>query len=345
MKIAIIADPYFPVPPKMYGGTERVIFNLRLGLQERGHSVTLFGSGDSSVPCNLIACCPTHYNSEVEGVRAEMIENARQQNYFNILDQQSNFDVIHWHAGLDPTLLDLRTPVLITPHIPYDRFELTHEQDRKNICELPHSSASNKYQENFPGPNYVGTVYHGVDYELIPFQPKPGTYLSFVGRFSPEKQPHLALRFAIEMGQPIVVAGKIDLQHQDYYDSMCKPLLHHPLVTNYGEVSEIKRNKIFGGASVNLHCIDVEETFGLTVVEAGLTGTPTIAFNRGSMPELIEHGKSGLLARDYSELSGLLNQAKSLDRAVVRKHFEQFSIRKMTDGYLRLYEMISQVYN
>ncbi len=340
MRIAIVADPFFPVPPTMYGGTERVLYNLILGLQESNHSVTLFGSGDSSVPCNLIACCPTHYNSEIEGVSATMIENARQQNFSNILQRQSDFDVIHWHAGIDATLLTLKTPVLITPHIPYDRFELEDETVRQRICDLPHSSASNKYQQNFRGPRYIGTVYHGIDCELIPFQPNQGNYLSFVGRFSPEKQPHLALRFAIEMGHPIVVAGKIDLQYQDYYDSMCKPLLQHPLVTNYGEVSETKRDEIFRGASVNLHCIDVEETFGLTVVEAGLSGTPTIAFNRGSMPELIEHGRSGLLASDYAELSRLFHQAKLLDRAVVRKHFEQFSIRRMTDGYLRLYEMI-----
>lgn len=340
MKIAIVADPFFPIPPEKYGGTERVIYNLILGLIERGHQVTLFGAGDSKVPCRLVSCCPKHINNEMPEQSKQKINDAIQINETNIINHQNEFDIINWHAAPSPVLLSLSIPVVITHHIPYDHFIKVNSSWRRKVELLPHSSISLTYQKNFPVLNYVGNVYSGVDCLNFPFSPVMGEYLVFVGRFSLEKQPHLVILTAINNNLPLKLAGKVDGSSHQYFETQCKPYFSHNLVSYLGEVNESQRNSLLRDAMVNLHLIDVEETFGLTVLEAGLTGTPTIAFRRGSMSELIVDGVSGYLADNLNHVSKLIKEVGQLDRKEVRKHYEKFNLKTMAKNYEKIYQKI-----
>jgi glycosyltransferase involved in cell wall biosynthesis len=341
MKIALVVDPYFPIPTQKYGGIERVVSELIKGLKSSGHHIVLFGPGDSQIDVPLVSCCKKHLNTEIDGVLTKDVTQAIHQNEKNILQEQKKFDIIHWHAAPTTACLQIKKPILITPHILYNRYPIFKTKYFPLISKLPHTSISKSYQTNFPELNYVGNVYNGVANEKIPLSAKTEGYVAFIGSFTADKQPHLAVEWAIKNQVKIKVAGRIHQSHEKYFEEFCQPLFNNQWVQYVGELGDNQRNEFLGKAVVNFHLINFEEPFGLTVVEAGLTGTPTIAFRKGSMPEIIRDGVSGYLAQNLSEVLSLYEKAKLLDRNEVRNEFERFNTQQMTEGYEQIYTKLA----
>lgn len=340
MHIAIVVGPYWPVPPQKYGGTERVVYQLILGLTKLGYKVTLFGSGDSAVDCDIVSCAPTHRNIEMEGVTGKQVQAAIDKNIDNVIRHQDQFDIIHWFTDPHAKLQEIHVPMVISYGQDIPKPPASHASLYKQFSRLPHVSISKAYQDNNPGLNYVATVYNGLDIDACSLNLKPSSELCFVGRFSPEKQPHLACKAAIELGRHIVVAAKIDKGCESYFQKYIQPLINQPLVTYKGEVDDTEKYRIFSRAAVNLHPINVNEAFGLTVIEAALCGTPTVAFDRGSMREVISHGQSGFVVESYEEMIHMIPEAEKLDRRAVRSWAEQFSTSRMAAAYEDVYKHI-----
>ena len=339
MRIAQIAPLHEAVPPKLYGGTERVVSFLTEELVAMGHDVTLFASGDSVTSARLEAIWPRALRLDPairDPIAPHMLlmEAARRQ--------ADDFDVLHFHMDYWPFSLFSRhrTPFVTTLH---GRLDLPELQPVFNTFPMaPVVSISNSQRRPLPQANYVETVHHGLPTDLL--TPQGGTpgYLAFLGRIAPEKRPDRAIRIAQACGIPIKLAAKVDKVDQDYFNSRIKPMLDGPGVELVGEINDADKPAFLSGAIALLMPIDWPEPFGLVMIEAMACGTPVIAFNRGSVPEIVEDGLTGFIVEDETGAIAAVNRLGELSRVRVRQRFEQrFTSRRMAEDYLSVYRSLA----
>jgi glycosyltransferase involved in cell wall biosynthesis len=341
MKIAQIAPLYERVPPKLYGGTERIVSYLTEELVRQGHDVTLFASGDSKTSAKLVRCCDMalRLNPSVQEpvlYHVIMLEEVRQR-----VDQ---FDILHFHIDFlhAPLVRDIAGHTLTTRHGRLDCPDLASFYGV--FPELPLVSVSKDQRKYLHHANWVGTVHHGIPRDLLPFRPKAaGGYLAFLGRISPEKGPNRAIEIAVRAGMPLKIAAKIDRVDQAYWEEIIQPMVRaHPNVEFIGEIGENDKADFLGDAAALLFPIDWPEPFGLVMIEAMACGTPVIAFRRGSVPEILEDSTSGFIVDTVEEAVTAVRRTTSLDRARVRAAFERrFTAERMTRDYLKVYEELT----
>ena len=337
MKIAQVAPLYESVPAKLYGGTERVVSYLTEELVEMGHEVTLFASGDSRTSAKLDATWPKALRLDGSvrdpyALHMVMLERVRQK------CDDEEFDFLHFHLDYYPWSLFYRqpTPFLTTLHGRLDLPE--HQPVFDTFTDVPVISISNAQRRPVPQANWTRTVYHGMPEKLLmPRNVTPG-YLAVLGRIAPEKGVDRAIKIAIRCGIPLKIAAKVDRADQDYYDELIKPLMDHPLIEYIGEIGDHEKSEFLSGAIGLLLPIDWPEPFGLVMIESMACGTPVIAYNRGSAPEIIDEGLTGFIVEDEISAVAAVGRLASIDRAAVRARFEKrFTARRMALDYLAAY--------
>lgn len=337
MRIAQVAPLYESVPPKLYGGTERVVSYLTESLVQRGHDVTLFASGDSSTKAELVPVC----------LQALRLDNCQEPLAYHIYSLETvarmahHFDLIHFHCDYlsFPYGRRLRVPHVSTLHGRLDIPDLLPLY--QEFHEIPLISISDAQRKPFPNANWISTVYHGLPNDLYKFTETPSRYLSFVGRISPEKRVDRAIKLAIRTEIPIKIAAKIDKTDEEYYLAKIKPLMKHSLVEYVGEISEEEKSRFLGNSLAMLFLVNWPEPFGLAMIEALACGTPVIAAHCGSVPEIIEHGVSGFIVDSFSQAIEAINRIESISRFKCRRAFERrFSIDRMVQDYERAYQKL-----
>jgi glycosyltransferase involved in cell wall biosynthesis len=337
LKIAQVAPLYESVPPKLYGGTERVVSYLTEALVEAGHEVTLFASGDSETSARLIPCCP-------KALRLNQYECQDQlAHHFvmleEVLERADQFDIIHFHVDyMHFPLSKLSGLVHVsTLHGRLDSPDLAPLY--RKYKNMPLTSISLSQRKPLPWVNWIGNVYHGLPADLLPLGDGRGKYLAFLGRISPEKRVDRAIEIAQKLHMPLKIAAKVDRADRAYYEREIKHLLDTPNVEFVGEINEQQKGAFLGDAYAYLFPIDWPEPFGLTMIESMACGTPTIAFNCGSVSEVITHGVTGFIVDTIDEAVNAVQQAAVLDRAACRAEFMKcFSAPKMAQQYVKLYQ-------
>jgi glycosyltransferase involved in cell wall biosynthesis len=338
MRIAQVAPLYESVPPKYYGGTERVVSYLTEELVRQGHDVTLFASGDSSTSARLVAACPRSLRLDVacaDRLAHHILELEL------VLQDLTHFDVIHFHTDYLHFPLTRRQalPHLTTLHGRLDLPDLVPLY--QEFSEVPVVSISNAQRQPLQWINWQGTVYHGLPEDLYRCREAPGTYLAFLGRISPEKGVDRAIKIAKRVGMELKISAKIDSADHAYFGEVVEPLLRHPLVTYLGEIDDGDKGEFLGNASALLFPIDWPEPFGLVMIEAMACGTPVIAYRRGSVPELMQDGVTGFIVDDLEEAIQATERASMLDRSRCRQWFERhFSARRMAEEYVTIYQRL-----
>jgi glycosyltransferase involved in cell wall biosynthesis len=341
MRIAQIAPLHEAVPPKFYGGTERVVSYLTDALVDLGHDVTLFASGDSHTKATLVAAWPRalRLDPSIHDVLAPhmlMLEQVRRVAH--------EFDVLHFHLDYLPFSLfsELGVPFVTTLH---GRLDLPELQPVFNtFSKAPVISISDSQRLPLPQANWLNTIYHGLPENLLtPQTRKEPKYLAFLGRICPEKRPDLAIEIAAQSGLPLKIAAKIDKADQEYFKNTITPLLSRANVEFLGEINEQQKPEFLSGAQALLFPIEWSEPFGLVMIEAMACGTPVIAFNRGSVPEVIDHGVTGYICEDVQGAVGALQRLDELSRTEIRVQFERrFSIGTMAQNYVDIYTALLQ---
>jgi len=339
MRIAQIAPLHEAVPPKLYGGTERVVSFLTEELVAQGHDVTLFASGDSVTTAKLESVWPRALRLD-PAIRDPIAPHMLMMEA--VRRQASEFDVLHFHMDYWPFSLfgRQRTPFVTTMHGRLDLAELPPVFDM--FPNVPIVSISDAQRRPLPQANYVSTVQHGLPHGLLTPQPGPKDYLAFLGRIAPEKGPDRAIRIARACGIPLKIAAKVDRADQVYFDSVIRPMLAGGGVEMIGEINDAQKPEFLSGAMALLMPIDWPEPFGLVMIEAMACGTPVIAFNRGSVPEIIEDGVSGYIVEDETGGMAAVNRLSRLSRATVRQRFEaRFTARRMAEDYVSIYRSLA----
>ena len=336
MRIAQIAPLYEAVPPRLYGGTERVVSFLTEELVALGHEVTLFASGDSVTAAELEAVWPN-------ALRLDPATRDQIAPHMLLMEavrrRAGAFDILHFHLDYLPFSLFSRqsTPFVTTLHGRLDLPEL--RPVFSNFPEAPVVSISDSQRRPLPEANYVGTVHHGLPAGLLMPQPqvRPG-YLAFLGRIAPEKGPDQAIRIARACGIPLKIAAKIDCADQRYFETVIRPLLAGGGVELIGEISDAQKPAFLSGARALLMPVEWPEPFGLVIIEAMACGTPVIAFDRGAVPEIIEDGRTGFIVQTEAEAIAAVARLGQLSRARVRAGFvERFTARRMAEDYVAIY--------
>jgi glycosyltransferase involved in cell wall biosynthesis len=346
MRIAQIAPPFQSVPPAGYGGTELVISLLTEELVRRGHEVTLFASGDSTTSARLIPTVDTALWRATE-VRDPLVYWTITAGIAYGRAAAGEFDLIHSHLdfhGYACAAL-VASPTITTLHGRLDLPDLLRLYAR--FPEMPVVSISDSQRAPLPAAHWAGTVYNAVDTNRLQFDPRGGAYLAWLGRISPEKGLDHAIKIAQRAGIPLKVGARLPLRDTndpnvradwDYYLDRVKPLLDSPGVEFVGEVSEGEKSAFLGGALALLNPIDWPEPFGLVMAEALACGTPVVARRRGSVPEVVTNGLTGLIGEDNDELAALCARVQEIDRAAChREAVRRFSPRAMVDGYEAIY--------
>lgn len=338
MRIAQIAPLAEAVPPKLYGGTERVVSWLTEELVAEGHEVTLFASADSVTSANLVPCVPQ--GLRLSGIRCHiashivMLEQVRRR--------ASQFDIIHFHVDLLQHALfqDLAHKCVTTLH---GRLDLPdYLPIYRAFPNMPLVSISQSQRAPMPGNvNWLETVHHGLPSSVCPFSASGGEYLAFLGRIAPEKRPDRAIEIAKRAGIPLKIAAKVDPADRKYFEQKIKPMLDHPLIEFIGEINEEEKCDFLGNALALLFPINWPEPFGLVMIEAMSAGTPVIAWRNGSVPEVITDGVSGVIVSSIDEAVAGVNRVRSLCRAAVRREFEaRFTAKRMAQDYVMAYERL-----
>lgn len=351
MRIAIIASPYLPIPPTKYGGTERVIDFVIKGLQELDHEVILFASGDSQVTCELIPICekslPFAKNAEEDAKFQPLREAAARKTAEELRKNLHRIDIIHTHGvAIKPSDLDITQfkdfPNVTTLHGPIILQNMEYFENHKDFYYI---TISNNQQETFPDLKYVGTVYNGLDPAPFKVNETPEDYLCFLGRFDRDKNPHLAIHLALKLGMKLKMAGKIDLAGNDFFDQEVKPHLDNPLIEYLGELGFEDKATLIANAKCNLHPTGFREPFGLSVLEAAYCGTPTMAISRGSMPELIEENRTGILVEDFDAGYHQIQKCFEMDRNYIAQRARLlFNYKTMAKQYVLAYEKVIELY-
>ncbi|KAI1697721.1 glycosyl transferases group 1 domain-containing protein [Ditylenchus destructor] len=351
MRIAQIAPLYESIPPKLYGGTERVVSFLTEELVRRGHEVTLFASADSTTSAQLVSH-PSFPSVRAINERNETISMFHEMGIQWIFDQvrlkANEFDILHFHTDihyaivgpfLERTVATLHGKMGLPSYVPFFNY----------FNKNPLISISNDQRTHLNAhPNWVGTVYHGIPKDSLPFTENPkGTYLAFLGRTSEEKKPEWAIEIAVRAGIPLKMAAKVSdgpgTALEKRWKNLVKPLVdkHSDLVEYIGEINETEKAEFLGNAIALIFPIDWPEPFGIVMIEAMACGCPVVARPRGSVPEVIDEGVTGLMFESLDEGVAAVKRASKLDRKKIREVFEQrFTSEKMADNYLQMYQKI-----
>jgi glycosyltransferase involved in cell wall biosynthesis len=338
MRIAQVAPLFESVPPRLYGGTERVVSILTEELVRQGHSVTLFASGDSRTRGQLNAICENSLRlnqTQSDGWAFHCLQLDRVARLAHL------FDIIHFHTDYFhfPLSRALSLSQITTLHGRLDTPGLSPLYDE--FSDMPVVSISNAQRKPLPRANWVGTVHHGLPSNLYTFHGKAGHYLAFLGRVSPEKRLDRAIEVAKAAQIKIRIAAKVDIADQDYFEKTIQPLLDHPLVEFVGEIDDAQKSDFLGNAIALLFPIDWPEPFGLVMIESMACGTPVIAWRCGSVPEIIESGRTGFIVDNTSDAIAAVHHTISLDRSACRQAFEKrFSVKRMASEYVEIYESI-----
>ena len=340
MRIAQIAPLFEAVPPKLYGGTERVVYSLTEALVELGHDVTLFASGDSITSAKLDAPWPRALRLDPDirdwvATYAMLVEYVRQR-----ADQ---FDILHFHIDYWPNSVFTRqkVPFLTTLHGRLDLPEFAAVY--RMFPKVPLISISNNQRTPLPDVGWAATVYHGMPQNLLTPQPVAGerNYFAFLGRISPEKGIERAIQIADRAGVKLKVAAKVDKADAEYFKTAVEPLLHDDNVEFIGEINDAQKPAFLSGAKALLFPIDWPEPFGLVMIEAMACGCPVIAMRRGSVPEVMDDGVSGFIVNNVDEAVAACGRLGELDRARVRAQFDKrFTSRRMAQDYVKVYERL-----
>jgi glycosyltransferase involved in cell wall biosynthesis len=339
MHIAQIAPLTEAIPPKLYGGTERVVSWLTEELIALGHEVTLFASGDSVTSARLEAGWPRALRldggvRDPNGLHMMMLERVYQR--------AAEFDFLHFHLDYYPFSLFSRqsTPFVTTLHGRLDLPE--HQPVFDTFSSVPVVAISNSQRRPLPQANWIRTVHHGLPAQLLVPKPVKPSYFAFLGRIAPEKGIDRAIRIAQHCGVSLKVAAKVDKADQDYFAERIQPMIKSGNVEYIGEINDNDKSEFLSGAIALLVPIDWPEPFGLVMIEAMACGTPVIAYNRGSVPEIIDEGVSGFIVEDESGAIGAVDRLGNLSREKIRRRFEErFTARRMALDYLSVYRSLS----
>ena len=341
MRIAQIAPLTESIPPKLYGGTERVVSWLTEELVGLGHDVVLFASGDSQTSAELEACWPRALRldgsvRDPNGLHMSMLERVRQR--------ADDFDLLHFHLDYYPFSLfsRQRTPFVTTLHGRLDLPE--HQMVFDTFPSAPVISISDAQRRPVPQAGWVGTVHHGMPERLLTPQAVTPSYFAFLGRISPEKAVDKAVWIARRCGIPLKIAAKVDAVDRDYFEAEIRKLLTPPDVEYIGEIDDSEKSAFLSGAIALLSPVAWPEPFGLVLIEAMACGTPVIAFNRGAIPEIIEDGVTGFVVEDEKQAAVAAGHLSQLSRDAIRRRFEErFTARRMACDYLAAYESLIEV--
>ncbi|MBT2323054.1 glycosyltransferase family 4 protein [Variovorax paradoxus] len=340
MKIAQIAPLYESVPPRLYGGTERVVAQLCNALVSQGHEVTLFASADACTRATLVPVREQALRLDPAPLKSDLASHLVMLR--EVRRQAQAFDVLHFHIDLlhFPIFEDMAERTLTTLHGRLDLKDLPEAY--RQWKQFPLASISRQQRTPLPFACWHGTVHHGLDPALYPFdEGGSGGYLAFLGRISPEKRPDRAIAIATRAGLPLKIAAKVDMVDREYFRRQIRPLLDHPLVEFVGEIGDADKAAFLGGARALLFPVDWPEPFGLVMIEAMACGTPVIAWRCGSVPELVDDGVSGLIVADEEQAVAAVHAVGALDRSQVRATFEQrFSAAAMAKAYVELYRRL-----
>jgi glycosyltransferase involved in cell wall biosynthesis len=337
MRIAQVSPLIEAVPPKLYGGTERVVAYLTDALVELGHDVTLFASGDSQTKAKLAPIWPRalRLDPTVHDVFAPLFMQLE-----TVARRAHEFDMIHCHLDYFafPTLRLLGVPSITTLHGRLDLPELRPLY--RLFHDIPVVSISDSQRQPLPEANYAATIHHGLPQKSLAQGPG-GRYLAFLGRISPEKAPDAAIRIATRAGMPLKIAAKVDRVDREYFQAKIEPLLAQADVEFIGEIGEHQKAEFLGNAAALLFPIAWREPFGLVMIEAMACGTPVVAFNNGSVPEVLENGVTGFIVNSEDEAVRAVHDISRLDRGRIRTEFERrFTAQHMAKNYLKLYSRL-----
>jgi glycosyltransferase involved in cell wall biosynthesis len=338
MRIAQVAPLYESVPPKLYGGTERIVSWLTEELVRLGHDVTLFASGDSMTTARLVPGCPQslRLNPRCIDQLAHHVNMLQ-----NVFSEKDNFDLVHFHIDYLHFPLSRREQLanVTTLHGRLDLPDLAPLY--RTFSDMPVVSISDAQRRPLPWAHWQGTVHHGLREDSLTFHGELGRYLAFLGRTSPEKGLDQAIEIAKRVGMPLKIAAKVDRADEQYFDAVIRPLLNHPLIEFIGEIGYSEKNAFLGNAAALLFPINWPEPFGIVMIEAMACGTPVIAYPFGSVPEVVENGVTGFLVRDVKSAAKALRGINKIDRAQCRQRFEKrFTLARMTQEYLAIYDRI-----
>ena len=341
MRIAQISPLFEAVPPKLYGGTDRGVYSLTEELVAMGHDVTLFASGDSVTSARLAPM-------RDQAIRLDPSVKDWVSIYYRMVEmiyrRKDEFDVLHFHIDYFPLSLFTRqnTPYLTTIHGRLDLPEFVETYG--TFPDAPFVSISDSQRKPIPNLNWVRTILHGMPANLLTPQPVKQEYGAFLGRISPEKGVDRAIKIAGKAGLKLKIAAKVDNADKEYYDSKIKPLIKdNPDVEFIGEINDAQKPEFLSGAHALIFPINWPEPFGLVMIESMACGTPVIAFNCGSAPEVIDPGLSGFIVNDIDEAVAAVGKIHTLDRARVRATFDRrFTSRRMAEDYVDLYETLAQ---
>ncbi len=341
MRIAQVAPLIESVPPKLYGGTERVASYLTEELVRQGHEVTLFASGDSETAAELVPIVPRALRLDRNYINPEVFHLLLIE---KVYQRAGDFDIIHFHLDAlhFPLTRRMQASTLTTMHGRLDLPEL--DMLFREFREIPVVSISDAQRLPLPHANWQATVYNGVPAGNYTFRPEPGKYLAFLGRISPEKRADRAIEIARRVGMPLRIAAKVDRADEEYFRERIRPLLDDPLVEFVGEINEREKDDFLGQAYALLLPIDWPEPFGLVMIEAMACGTPVVAYRHGAVPEVVDHGVTGFIVDSIDSAAAAVEQIGSIDRRTCRQVFEErFSATRMAEDYLKVYEQV--IYN
>ena len=337
MKIAQVTPLYEAVPPKLYGGTERVVAHLTDALVDLGHEVTLFASADAETRARLIPVRDQAIRLDPNPLKSDLAAHMSQ--LAEVLKRADEFDVIHFHTDMIhfPFFSRYADKTVTTLHGRLDLKDLPGVYER--WPEFGLVSISDDQRRPLPQASWKATVHHGMPGDLYKFSEAPSGYLAFLGRISPEKGPDRAIEIATKLNKPLKIAAKVDAADKVYWETVIRPLIEgNPLIEFVGEIGDHQKSAFLGGAEALLFPIDWPEPFGLVMIEAMACGTPVVAFRCGSVPEIVEDGATGYLVETVEQAIAAAGRARLLDREAIRARFElRFSATAMARRYLDVY--------
>lgn len=341
LRIAQIAPLVERVPPKKYGGTERVVYHLTEGLVANGHDVTLFASGDSLTSAKLVAPIKEALRLGRKSYSPVIVNMMMLSRVYEKMLME--FDIIHSHLEYLtlPYAYKSKIPTVLTMH---GRLDMGNYRDMLRLYpDMAYVSISDSQRLPVPDINWAKTIYHGYPASCFEFNEHPDDYFLYLGRFSEEKRPELAIMLARACNIPLKIAAKIDPTDQNFFDKKIRPLLNHPLIDYVGEVNDREKVALLKNAKALLNTIDWPEPFGLVMIEALACGTPVIVRGCGSAPEVISHGKTGFICNSKLDFIDAIHNVDQLSRKTCRKEFERrFSLTEMVGNYEDLYYSLQE---